>query len=245
MTEPAFRTSDGVPVPAVSADEMREIDRVAVEDVGLELLQMMENAGRNLAGRVLERHPGEVAVLAGNGGNGGGGLACARHLQNRGVSVTVILDRAADALDGAAAVQHRILDEMDAHVATSDASEESIEADVIVDSLVGYGLRGEPRGRTRELIDRANAAETPIVSLDAPSGLDATTGDRPGSVVEPDEILTLALPKTGLLEAGTPLYLADIGIPRTVYDRVGIEYRVPFRESYCVEVADSSASGDP
>lgn len=244
MVEPPFRTSDGVPVPAVSADEMREIDRVAVEDVGLELLQMMENAGRNLAGRVLERHPDEVAVLAGNGGNGGGGLACARHLQNRDASVTVILDRAGDTLDGAAAVQHRILDEMGARVVTADVSDASSEADVIVDSLVGYGLRGEPRGRTRELIDRANAAETPIVSLDVPSGLDATTGDRPGSAVEPDEILTLALPKTGLLEAEASIYLADIGIPRTVYERVGIEYRVPFRESYCVGLEDSSASGD-
>lgn len=245
MTEPAFRTTDGIPVSAVSADEMREVDRVAVEDVGLELLHMMENAGRDLAGRILERQPDEVAVLAGTGGNGGGGLACARHLENRGVSVTVVLDRAADALDGAAATQYRILDEMNARVVTADVSDASSEADVIVDALVGYGLHGAPRGRTRELIDRGNAAETPIVSLDVPSGLDATTGERPGSAVEPDEILTLALPKTGLSAAESPLYLGDIGIPSTVYERVGIEYRIPFRESYCVELEDASAPIDP
>lgn len=243
MTEPAFRTADGVPVPAISADEMREVDRVAVEDVELALLQMMENAGRNLAGRVLERDPDGVAVLAGSGGNGGGGLACARHLDNRDVSVTVALDRAGDALDGATATQHRILEEMDARV-TSDVSDASDEADVIVDALVGYGLRGEPRGRTRELIEFGNAAETPVVSLDVPSGLDATTGDRPGSAVEPDGILTLALPKSGLLGAESPVYLADIGIPWTVYERVGIEYRVPFDESYCVELEESAASSD-
>ncbi|WP_435182210.1 NAD(P)H-hydrate epimerase [Halorussus sp. AFM4] len=80
MSESAFKTTAGVPVPAVTADEMREIDRVGVNDIGLKLLQMMENAGRNLAGRIRKRNPDHVAVLAGNGGNGGGGLACVRHL---------------------------------------------------------------------------------------------------------------------------------------------------------------------
>lgn len=213
---------------------MREIDRVAVEDVGLELLQLMENAGRDLARRLLKRNPERVTVLAGNGGNGGGGLACARHLENRDVSVTIVLDRSSEVLDGATATQYRILDEMNVHVATSDVSDAYSEADTIVDSLIGYGLQGEPRGRTRDLIKYCNGAETPVVSLDVPSGLNATTGERPGSVVKPDEILTLALPKTGLGKTDPPLYLADISIPHVVYGRVGIEYQVPFNESDCV-----------
>lgn len=213
---------------------MRDVDRVAVETVGLELLQMMENAGRNLASRLLENEVERVTVLAGNGGNGGGGLACARHLENRDVSVTIVLDRSPDTLDGATATQYRILDEMNVHVATSGVSDVCSEADTIVDSLIGYGLRGEPRGRTRELIEYCNGVETPVVSLDVPSGLNATTGERPGSAVEPDEILTLALPKTGLGETESPLYLADISIPSVVYEQVGIEYQSPFEASYCV-----------
>ncbi|WP_238392180.1 NAD(P)H-hydrate epimerase [Halorussus amylolyticus] len=242
MTAPEFRTPDGTPVPAVSADEMREIDRIAVEDLGLGLLQMMENAGRDLAGRVLERDPDSVTVLAGNGGNGGGGLACGRHLENRGVSVTVVLDRPADALDGAAATQYRILDEAGVRVADADASLADDETDVVVDALVGYGLTGAPRGRARDLIERCGNVDTTLVSLDVPSGLDATTGDRPGPVVEPDETVTLALPKSGLSEVECELTLADIAIPRTVYDRAGIEYDIPFERSYCVPLTPASNS---
>lgn len=234
MTESAFQTPDGIPVPAVSADEMREIDRIAVEDVGLELLQMMENAGRNLASHILRYDPDRVTVLAGNGGNGGGGLVCARHLENRDVSVTVVLDRSADDLDGAAATQYRILDEMNVRAVTSDVSNECDEVDVIVDALIGYGLRGAPRGQIRDLVDWCNDAETTVVSLDVPSGLDATTGERPDSVVEPNEILTLALPKTGLRETESALSLADISVPSVVYEQFDIEYQVPFEDSYCV-----------
>jgi NAD(P)H-hydrate epimerase len=78
-----FRTPEGIPVPAVTAEQMREVDRIAVEDFGLGILQMMENAGRNLAANLMEMlasMDGEVTVLAGAGGNGGGGLRSARHL---------------------------------------------------------------------------------------------------------------------------------------------------------------------
>ncbi|WP_368408911.1 NAD(P)H-hydrate epimerase [Halorussus limi] len=152
------------------------------------------------------------------------------------MSVSVVLDRSPDALDGAVSTQYRILEGMNVSVTTSDASDVCSEADTVVDSLIGYGLQGAPRGRTQDLIDLCNDTETPTVSLDVPSGLDATTGERPGLLVESDEILTLALPKTGLREIESRLYLGDISIPRIVYDRVGIEYETPFRESYCVAV---------
>ena len=78
-----FRTEDGIVVPSVSVDQMQEVDRIAVEEFGLGILQMMENAGRNLAENVIDligETGGDVAILAGGGGNGGGGLCCARHL---------------------------------------------------------------------------------------------------------------------------------------------------------------------
>src|SRR5215475_5358986 len=79
-------------LPALTTEQMREVDRVMVEDLHIELVQMMENAGRSLAELAIDRFsPGSVTVLAGPGGNGGGGLVGARHLANRGCQVQVVL----------------------------------------------------------------------------------------------------------------------------------------------------------
>jgi NAD(P)H-hydrate epimerase len=238
MARDSFRTVDGTTVPAVTDDQMREIDRVAVEEVGLELLQMMENAGRNLAAHTWELRNEErdapVTILAGGSGNGGGGLCAARHLLNWNVPVQILLDRDPGELDGAAATQFHVLREMGVEVGESD--EALADAGLVVDALIGYSLRGPPRGRAKELIEAANDADAPVLSLDVPSGYDATTGDVPGVGVSPARTLTLALPKTGLDAVPGDLYLTDIGIPATVYDRVGVEYDSPFRDDYWVEL---------
>lgn len=221
-----FRTADGRPVPAVTAEEMAAVDRAA-EGIGLTLLMMMEHAGRGLAETVQERVPeGRVAVLAGGGGNGGGGLCAARHLANHGRGVDVVLDRDPAALDGAPARQWRVLG--DAAADRSDSPGAAIEeASVVVDALVGYRLRGAPRGRLAELVEGTARAETAI-SLDVPTGVDATTGARPGGAVSPDVTLTLALPKAGLVGVEGDLLLADIGLPRRVFVAAGVDYRSPF-----------------
>lgn len=229
-----FETASGRTVPAVDAEGMREVDRVAVEEVGLELLQMMENAGRALAASArtaLPQADGRIVVLAGDGGNGGGGLCAARHLANGGDEVRVVLDRDPDALTGAAAAQRDVLAATDVTVDADDGAVES--ADLLIDALVGYGLRGVLEGRAAYLVSACNRAAAPTLSLDIPTGLDATTGARPGPSVDADRTLTLALPKTGLANdvdgAVGELFLADIGIPGGVYDRAGVpEYEQPF-----------------
>jgi len=229
MPRSSFLTATGRSVSAVTADEMRDVDRVAVEDVGLQLLQMMENAGRILARHVREVRASDVVIVAGDGGNGGGGLACARHLANRGVPLRVILDRPSEELSGAAAHQCRILDEM--NVAITFGVESLADSDgrtTIVDALIGYGLSGDLRSPADAYVERMNELSGPTVSLDVPSGIDATTGEPLGEAVAPDRTVTLALPKTGLDSLAGALYLADIGIPRTVYDRLDIEYEPPF-----------------
>lgn len=233
MSPTEFRTASGATVPAVSASEMREVDRVAVETVGLDLLQLMENAGRNLAAHCRQlREAGPVIVLAGAGGNGGGGLACARHLSNRDVPVRVVLDREPDDLDGVVERQYRILNAGPAEVSADLDQPESIG--LVVDALIGYGLSDAPRGRAADLIDWLSRAAAPTLSLDVPSGLDATTGATPGVFVEPDRTLTLALPKTGLRTAPGELYLADIAIPEAVYRRLDIPYDNPFGDEYWI-----------
>ncbi|WP_255152765.1 NAD(P)H-hydrate epimerase [Halorarius halobius] len=239
MTKNLFRTPAGGVITAVTAAEMQEVDQVAVEDVGLQLLQMMENAGRILAWHVrdIQKEETPVLVVAGNGGNGGGGMACARHLANRGAPVRLIVDRPPDELSGAAATQYRILDEMDIPITTdTERLSQSEGQRVIVDALIGYGLDGEIRPPASGLIKRINGVSESVVSLDVPSGIDATTGETLGIAVTPDRTVTLALPKTGLETVTGALYLADISIPQTVFERLDIEYDRPFGRDDWIEL---------
>lgn len=115
------------------------------------------------------------------------------------------------------------------------------QADLILDALIGYGLTGNPRGAAAEWITWANGAGRPILALDAPSGLDATTGQPGQPCIRAAVTLTLALPKTGLL---TPearplvgeLYLADISVPPELYRRLGIEIGSLFNDDTIVRV---------
>ena len=227
-----FRTPDGRDVPAVTAAEMREVDRVAVEVVGLPLLSMMENAGRNLASvarsmladRGDSAVSGPVVVFAG----GGGGLACVRHLANHGVDVRVVLDRDPASLDGAPATQYGVL-ATDGVVGEPPTADETAvtallaNAMLVVDALIGYGRTSAPRGRARDLIALLGEADSHTVSLDVPSGVNATTGSRPDVSVSPDVTLTLALPKSGLAADDANLYLGDIGSPASVFRTAGID----------------------
>jgi len=236
-----FQTEDRILTPAVTAEQMREVDRIAVEEFGLSVLQMMENAGRSLAENVMDmlgEARGGVTVLAGAGGNGGGGIACARHLHNRGFRVWVVLDREPATLTGAAAHQLSILQAAGLSPAAFPEAEELMRrSQIVVDALVGYSLRGAPRGRVADLIRLCNESARRVLALDVPSGLDATTGESPGAVVRPDRILTLALPKTGLSRVAGDLYLGDIGIPPEVFRRLGLAYRPPFGKRYWIHLA--------
>ena len=233
-----FWTEEGHTVPAVSAEKMREVDRMAAEAFGLDLLQMMENAGRNLAENVMDMAgaaSGEVTVLAGAGGNGGGGLCCARHLHNRGFRVNLILDREPSALKGAAGAQLCTLQAAGLGPVGRFEFEEVIQrAGIVLDALIGYSLRGAPRGRAAWLIELCNEHAAQVLALDVPSGLDATTGAKPGLVVRAHRTMTLALPKTGLRDLAGDLYLADIGIPPEVYERLGLSFEPFFKDRFWI-----------
>ena len=233
-----FETDTGQRIPSVSEDEMREVDRIAVEDFNLGILQMMENAGRNLALTAMEMisSPSDnIVVLAGSGGNGGGGICSLRHLLNHSIHPNLILTQPIESMRGAAKHQLSIL--LAAGFSpTFDAYEETIHsADLIIDTLLGYGLKGAPRGTSKELIAMIGESNKRILSLDIPSGVEATTGQAPGLRVRSTTTLTLALPKTGLYSIPGNLICADIGIPLEVYTKLGIHvdpffegrYRVP------------------
>ena len=216
-------------LPALTTDQMREVDRIMVDAHGITLGQMMENAGRNLAWLAADRFgPKSVTVLAGPGGNGGGGLAAARHLANRGVEVAVTLARPPGEMQEVPALQARILGEM--AVPFSPAPR---PADLVIDAVLGYSLTGDPRGPAADLIQWANGQPV-VLALDTPSGLDTTTGRIGDPCVAATATMTLALPKTGLLESPGvvgDLYLADISVPPSVYRAFGFEIGDPFATS--------------
>ena len=215
-------------VPWLTTEQMVEVDRLMIEDLGVELIQMMENAGRNLALLARERFLGgdptgkTVVVLAGSGGNGGGALVCARRLVGWGATVEVILSRSDDAFGSVPGHQLSILRKMDVWCHNAGEIDTSSSVDVVVDGLIGYSLQGSPRGTAVDLIRWANQQDSPVLSLDVPSGVDAGSGEIFDPAIRAAATLTLALPKAGLRTTDAEhlvgeLYLADIGVPPSLY----------------------------
>jgi NAD(P)H-hydrate epimerase len=207
---------------------MREVDRLLVDEVGITLEQLMENAGRNLAllARLLlggDGHGRSVVVLAGPGGNGGGAMVAARHLAVAGARVRVLLSGPPERLAPVTGRQHGILRRMGLDVQVDGTALDP--ADLVLDGLLGYSQVGPPRGRTARLI-QATAGQR-VLALDVPSGLELATGTLHSPHVVAAATLTLAAPKTGLRAPGAPaavgpLYLADISVPPLVWARLGL-----------------------
>jgi NAD(P)H-hydrate epimerase len=252
-------TTNGFPVsrassmPTVTAAEMAEVDRLATDEFGIDLLQMMEQAGSHLAELVRAELGGDlrgrrVVVAVGPGNNGGGGLAAARHLANRGASVRVILARPVNRLSESGQHQLATLLEMSIEccvaiydVADQEIDDELASAHAIVDAILGYRAAGAPHDGVGWLVDRVARASVPVISLDVPSGIDADTGQAAGAAVCATATLTLALPKPGLFsptgrEHAGRVHLGDIGIPGAVYRRLGVDAGTPFAASRIVRL---------
>ena len=228
--------ADRTDIPFITTDQMREVDRLMIDEYHIGLEQMMENAGRNLARLAVDRFFGgapankRVIVLAGSGGNVGGGLVAARRLAGWGANVSVHLTREPAELAGVPAVQLAALSGLGFGVA-SGISAAGGETDLIIDAIIGYSLSGPPAGIAAEMITFANDSLAPVLSLDVPSGLDSTTGEPHQPTVSADATLTLALPKVGLkteparVHVGE-LYVGDIGIPAAMYRAESLEIEI-------------------
>ncbi len=237
-----FETEDKIIIPEVNEVQMREVDRIAVEEFGLGIYQMMENAGRNLAELCIEiigpPTNKAVVILAGTGGNGGGGLCCARHLHNHGYKVKIFLGKEIEEIGRAAREQLEILIQSGIMPCVfAEAEKEIKNGALIIDALIGYSLKGAPKGRIQELIKFANLHADKVISLDIPSGIDSSTGEAFGDFIEAGHTLTLALPKPGLHHAASgEIYVADIGIPPQVYQPLDIHFSPFFKEAYRIKI---------
>jgi NAD(P)H-hydrate epimerase len=235
-------------VPWLSVEQMREVDRLMIDEFAIALEQMMENAGRNLA--LLARHllggdarGRRVLVLAGSGGNGGGGLAAARHLLVAGADVGVALAAKPERLAPATRRQHEILARLGVTTST-----EQRPAELLVDALLGYGQQGPPSSEIARLIGEATNA--PVLALDTPSGLELETGRLHELHIRAAATLTLALPKEGLRAGDAAdvvgdLYLGDISVPFAVYERLGLSFSSPFGRSPVVKVKGGASDVAP
>ena len=210
---------------------------------------MMENAGRNLArlarSRFLDADPRgrRVLVLAGTGGNGGGGLVCRRHLHNWGAQVRVWITAPATQLTEAPRHQLAILERMGVPVVVASDPADFPPVDLLLDAIIGYSLRGAPAGPAAALIHAANRHEAPVLALDVPSGVDPAAGTVREPAIRAEATLTLTLPKEGLRgrearDQVGELYLADIGVPPGLYagPRLGLDVGLIFGDDEIIRL---------
>lgn len=212
----------------VTSQQMRELDRLAIQKHSIPSLTLMERAGAAVARAVLSRcaaGEGRVAVVAGKGNNGGDALVAARHLLQAGAEVHVLLLAQTNDLSPDARANFELLAPLTAHIlfAATPAEFAAIaptlaQASAIVDGIFGTGLEREVTGAAAAAIAAINAAGVPAIAVDVPSGLSADTGRVMGEAVRACTTVTLGLPKRGLVIGAGPdlageIEIADIGIP--------------------------------
>lgn len=222
----------------LSCQQCREVDRIAIEEVGIPSLTLMENAGRGCADAILALDiDGEAVILCGHGNNGGDGFVIARHLHASGKSVTVVLLAKSNAVAGDALTNLERLKTIDIPVIElpPDVTIRQIEdvltpkngtpPGVIVDAMLGTGARSGLRPPYNRVVMLANKLNTTRVAVDLPSGLDGDTGKVANDAFLADLTCTFIATKHGMnTDNGRrhcgEVQLVDIGIPDQILARM-------------------------
>lgn len=216
------------------AQEMRNIDRLAINEFGIPEIVLMENASREIA-REMRNLLGEaqnkrICVLCGTGNNGGDALAAARHLINYGAKVKIFLLGHLERLTPSAEINRNIIENMGQEIQLLNTQKDwdKLKAvlkysDAILDGIIGTGFAGELRESTKRLINMANASRLPIVAIDIPSGVNSDTGEVIETAIKADLTVTLGLPKWGSLFSPAAAYCGKqvvdgIGIPKDLLE---------------------------
>jgi hydroxyethylthiazole kinase-like uncharacterized protein yjeF len=215
----------------MSREEVRQVDRWAIERIGVPGVVLMENAGRSCAELIREKLR-EVArpcvcCFCGAGNNGGDGYVIARHLRNAGFEVRVMVVGFREKIPGDARINLEILERLDQSVMWLNPSDsgtvESVRgaatgSHLIVDALFGTGLQGELRPEYRAIIDAINDLRIPVLAVDIPSGLDCDTGRPLGAAIHAAWTVTFVAVKKGFAANSQSrdytgkVYVASIGV---------------------------------
>jgi len=238
--------------PSLTISQTQDLDQILVSHLGLPVMVLMENAGRHaaeLARQMLGKsiNNKKIIILCGTGNNAGDGMVAGRYLHNLGANILVILTSDVTILKKEPKLQAEILAKMQVNIKTfGENNFELIKkqlrtADLIIDALLGFGSVGDPREPAKTLINLANQTQTKILAVDLPSGLNADTGIAGNPTIKANSTITLALPKVGLIKPEAhpwigDLYVADIGVPRIAYEKLGIDVGDWFRDKEIVKI---------
>lgn len=221
---------------ACTREQVRELDRRAMDEYGMPGVILMENAGRGAAEVAVEMlgdpMKKRVVIFCGKGNNGGDGFVVGRCLHNRGAAVEFVLACPPEEIDPwtDAGINFQIALKMGFHLHLAAADSGRFEAagleraaDLIVDALLGTGLAGDVREPYLSLIRLINAADKPVLAIDIPSGLDCDTGRILRAAVRATRTATFVLPKTGFSLAEGPaqvgqVTIVDIGVPKELVE---------------------------
>ena len=230
--------------------QVREVDRLAVDRYHIPGIVLMENAARGLTDMTLRflfnqwrnkfaddaaRWPAppddfprgvKILIVAGGGNNGGDGFAAARHLHNHGVACTLAVTRPLDDYKGDARTNLDIVRAMKLRMIETSSLESIEEHHLILDGLFGTGLSAPPRPPADALIRTMNIRHEPIVAIDIPSGLDCDTGEPLSVAVRAAMTVTFVGTKLGFTKPQSRAYtgqvqVADIGVPRELVEELG------------------------
>lgn len=227
----------------LSREQVRRVDRLAVEEYGFCGLVLMENAGRGVADVLCGLAvAGPVVICCGKGNNAGDGFVVARHLELRGYQPSVLLWSRPEELTSDAAANFRILTKTDVPIVLFGPAHDQSErarlerhlraAGWIIDGLLGTGARGEPRPPLDQVIDQINAASAPRLAIDLPSGLDCDTGVPARHTIRARHTCSFVAMKPGFLAPEAhdftgEVHVLDIGIPQKLVDEVSALTQTP------------------
>jgi NAD(P)H-hydrate epimerase len=207
----------------VTRQQVREIDRLAVERYKIPGIVLMENAARaaaEVACQMLAAHPGRVLLLCGGGNNGGDGLAVARHLHNHGFEVSILLTADPLKYRGEALTNWQIVQAMNLPAKPLELNElASASPALVIDAIFGTGLTDPPRPPFAQIVESVNRLNVPILAIDLPSGMDCDTGLPLGACIRATRTITFVAEKIGFAHRQAAAYLGqvtvgDIGCPR-------------------------------
>ncbi|TNF01519.1 MAG: NAD(P)H-hydrate dehydratase [Gammaproteobacteria bacterium] len=217
--------SHHLPVPLYTAHQVRELDRIAIQDCGIPGIKLMKRAGYAVFQQLISRWPGApVTVLCGAGNNGGDGYIVAALAAESCLSVEVIQLAPAEKLRGDALLAYNYA--LQAGVSIKRFSDGmGLTTGVVVDALLGTGLTGPVREPFAQAISLINDSGLPVVSVDIPSGLCSDTGTAAGPVVEADVTVTFIGLKQGLFTGAGPqhtgeLLFDNLRVPEVVYHQI-------------------------
>jgi len=206
----------------VTASEMRNIDKISIEEIGIPSLVLMERAGLSVIKRIKERFPQDksIVIVAGGGNNGGDGLVIARNLFNEGRNVIVYLLSSIDKLSKDCFHQFKICEKLRVPIKIEERPDKKeLKNKIVVDAIIGTGLNKIIKQEIATIIEIVNSSDTSVVSVDIPTGVSSDTGEIMGNAIKASLTVTFGLPKIGhVLYPGKSLtgdlFIEDIGFPK-------------------------------